>query len=138
MVPTCSMCMIQSTYLVLSLNSVPKSNIPLADSRNYEYVCLLLRKSYKTSKDHNAKLLHEWDLHSTINLKGFVWCCNSQGFQYQKGLKLAIIFLTTSLNIRRNLRLLSPFTIIAICFCSTSILYTINTLISLEYLYLSY
>lgn len=33
---------------------------------------LLLRKSYATSKDHNADKPHGQDPHSVISLKGFV------------------------------------------------------------------
>lgn len=91
--------------LTFRLSSIPIHNIPLPDSRNDEYVCLLLRKFCETSKD---KPSHGWDLRSMINLKGIVWCCDSQGSQHQKRLKLAITFPTT-LNIRRVIKLLSPF-----------------------------
>lgn len=78
--------------------------------------CLLLKKkSCQSCKDHECELHHRWDLCSMLtNVKGLVSWCYCQGPQYQKRLKIAITFSTTT------------------------ILYAINQLTSLESPRLSY
>jgi len=59
-----------------------------------------------------------------IHVKGRIQCCDKWGFQCQKEGKIAINFSSTSASIRSTV----TFSIIAVTFYSTSVLYTISWL----------
>lgn len=99
-------------------------SIPLPNSGNHKWICLLLRRSYNSSKDHSGTSPQVEYAHSAmISVKGLIYCGNSQYSQHQEGGQVAITFSGTSTSIRRDKGVLFTFPLLLSLFLTLCSLY---------------